>query len=45
MALEYVGLAPKGSQRVQSFLEKAAEGLVAGGKWEFIYLHVNYFLV
>ncbi|CAH9098961.1 unnamed protein product [Cuscuta epithymum] len=31
-ALEYVGVAPKGSQRVQDFLEKAAEGLVAGGK-------------
>lgn len=31
-ALEYVGLAPKGSQRVQAFLEKAAEGLVDGGK-------------
>lgn len=31
-ALEFVGLAPKGSQRVQDFLEKAAEGLVAGGK-------------
>ncbi|KAJ4822737.1 Cycloartenol-C-24-methyltransferase [Turnera subulata] len=30
--LEYVGLAPKGSQRVQDFLEKAAEGLVEGGK-------------
>ncbi|KAK9189270.1 hypothetical protein WN944_020676 [Citrus x changshan-huyou] len=31
-ALEFVGLAPKGSQRVQDFLEKAAEGLVAGGR-------------
>ncbi|KAL3537474.1 hypothetical protein ACH5RR_000840 [Cinchona calisaya] len=31
-ALEYVGLAPKGSQRVQDFLEKAAEGLVEGAK-------------
>ncbi|EMS55507.1 Cycloartenol-C-24-methyltransferase 1 [Triticum urartu] len=29
--LEYVGLAPEGSQRVSSFLEKAAEGLVEGG--------------
>ena len=38
MALEYVGLAPKGSQRVQAFLEKAAEGLVDGGKWEFFLL-------
>ncbi|KAL6125023.1 hypothetical protein ACLB2K_077531 [Fragaria x ananassa] len=33
-ALEYVGLAPQGSQRVQDFLEKAAEGLVEGGKKE-----------
>ncbi|XP_061996534.1 cycloartenol-C-24-methyltransferase isoform X2 [Rosa rugosa] len=32
--LEYVGLAPQGSQRVQDFLEKAAEGLVEGGKKE-----------
>ncbi|KAG5550062.1 hypothetical protein RHGRI_015128 [Rhododendron griersonianum] len=32
MALEYVGLAPKGSQRVQAFLEKAADGLFAGGR-------------
>ena len=31
-ALEFVGLAPRGSQRVQAFLEKAAEGLVEGGK-------------
>jgi hypothetical protein len=30
--LEYVGLAPEGSQRVSGFLEKAAEGLVEGGK-------------
>ncbi|KAF7138512.1 hypothetical protein RHSIM_Rhsim07G0057400 [Rhododendron simsii] len=30
--LEYVGLAPTGSQRVQEFLEKAADGLVNGGK-------------
>ena len=30
--LEYVGLAPKGSQRVQSFLEQAADALVRGGK-------------
>ncbi|KAL3654820.1 hypothetical protein CASFOL_000606 [Castilleja foliolosa] len=34
MALEKLGVAPKGSQRVQSFLEKAAEGLVAGAKKE-----------
>ncbi|KAJ0095777.1 hypothetical protein Patl1_17159 [Pistacia atlantica] len=32
--LEFAGLAPKGSQRVQDFLEKAAEGLVAGGRKE-----------
>ncbi|KAK4743857.1 hypothetical protein SAY87_010169 [Trapa incisa] len=32
--LEYIGLAPKGSQRVQGFLEKAAEGLVKGGRTE-----------
>lgn len=31
-ALEFVGVAPKGSQRVQNFLEQAAEGLVEGGK-------------
>ncbi|GJN24874.1 hypothetical protein PR202_gb12645 [Eleusine coracana subsp. coracana] len=31
-ALEYVGLAPQGSERVSDFLEKAAEGLVEGGK-------------
>jgi sterol 24-C-methyltransferase len=31
-ALEYVGLAPQGSERVSGFLEKAAEGLVEGGK-------------
>lgn len=31
-ALEYLGVAPKGSQRVQAFLEKAAEGLVGGAK-------------
>nr|CAB3447942.1 unnamed protein product [Digitaria exilis] len=30
--LEYVGLAPQGSERVSDFLEKAAEGLVEGGK-------------
>ncbi|KVH97325.1 Methyltransferase type 11 [Cynara cardunculus var. scolymus] len=43
MALEYIGLAPKGSQRVQSFLEKAAEGLVAGGKKE-IFTPLYFFL-
>jgi sterol 24-C-methyltransferase len=31
-ALEYLGVAPKGSQRVQDFLEKAAQGLVEGGR-------------
>jgi hypothetical protein len=31
-ALEYIGLAPEGSQRVSNFLEKAADGLVEGGK-------------
>jgi len=30
--LEYVGVAPQGSERVSNFLEKAAEGLVEGGK-------------
>ncbi|KAK6928765.1 Methyltransferase type 11, partial [Dillenia turbinata] len=32
IALERVGLAPKGSQRVQAFLEQAADGLVEGGR-------------
>ncbi|KAJ0042633.1 hypothetical protein Pint_17898 [Pistacia integerrima] len=31
--LEFLGLAPEGSQRVQSFLEQAAEALVEGGRW------------
>ncbi|MED6225121.1 Cycloartenol-C-24-methyltransferase 1, partial [Stylosanthes scabra] len=43
-ALEFVGLAPKGSLRVQCFLEKAAEGLVAGGKKE-IFTPMYFFLV
>ncbi|XP_059668413.1 cycloartenol-C-24-methyltransferase-like [Cornus florida] len=30
--LEFMGLAPEGSQKVQSFLEKAADALVEGGK-------------
>ncbi|KAK1281867.1 Cycloartenol-C-24-methyltransferase 1 [Acorus calamus] len=30
--LEFIGLAPEGSQRVSSFLEKAADGLVEGGR-------------
>lgn len=42
-ALEYVGLAPKGSQRVQAFLEKAAEGLVDGAKKE-IFTPMYFFL-
>ncbi|PIN08618.1 SAM-dependent methyltransferase [Handroanthus impetiginosus] len=33
-ALEKIGIAPMGSRRVHDFLEKAAEGLVAGGKKE-----------
>ncbi|KAL0283318.1 UNVERIFIED_CONTAM: Cycloartenol-C-24-methyltransferase [Sesamum angustifolium] len=42
-ALETLGVAPKGSQRVQAFLEKAAEGLVAGGKKE-IFTSMYFFL-
>ncbi|KHG15107.1 Cycloartenol-C-24-methyltransferase -like protein [Gossypium arboreum] len=42
-ALEFVGLAPKGSQRVQDFLEKAAEGLVEGGRKE-IFTPMYFFL-
>ncbi|XP_043692318.1 cycloartenol-C-24-methyltransferase-like [Telopea speciosissima] len=42
--LEYVGLAPEGSLRVQAFLEKAAEGLVAGGRKE-IFTPMYFFLV
>ncbi|KAI3831851.1 hypothetical protein MKX03_022223 [Papaver bracteatum] len=41
--LECVGLAPPGSQRVQMFLEEAAEGLVAGGKKE-IFTPMYFFL-
>ncbi|KAK7341122.1 hypothetical protein VNO80_24047 [Phaseolus coccineus] len=41
--LEFVGLAPKGSLRVQEFLEKAAEGLVEGGKKE-IFTPMYFFL-
>ncbi|XP_073023292.1 cycloartenol-C-24-methyltransferase isoform X1 [Primulina eburnea] len=44
MALEKIGVAPKGSQRVQAFLEKAAEGLVEGGKME-IFTAMYFFLV
>lgn len=42
--LEYAGLAPKGSQRVQDFLEKAAEGLVEGGRKE-IFTPMYFFVV
>lgn len=42
--LEYVGLAPEGSQRVQDFLEKAAEGLVEGGRKE-IFTPMYFFVV
>ncbi|KAH6803498.1 sterol methyltransferase 1 [Perilla frutescens var. frutescens] len=41
--LEKIGVAPKGSQRVQAFLEKAAEGLVAGGRKE-IFTSMYFFL-
>jgi len=43
-ALEYIGLAPQGSQRVSNFLEKAAEGLVEGGKKE-IFTPMYFFVV
>nr|AGT17353.1 sterol methyltransferase [Saccharum hybrid cultivar R570] len=42
-ALEYIGLAPQGSERVSNFLEKAAEGLVEGGKKE-IFTPMYFFL-
>ncbi|OMP10056.1 Methyltransferase type 11 [Corchorus olitorius] len=42
-ALEFVGFAPRGSQRVQDFLEKAAEGLVEGGRKE-IFTPMYFFL-
>ncbi|XP_039030759.1 cycloartenol-C-24-methyltransferase-like [Hibiscus syriacus] len=42
-ALEFLGFAPKGSLRVQEFLEKAAEGLVEGGRKE-IFTPVYFFL-
>ncbi|KAF8398359.1 hypothetical protein HHK36_017286 [Tetracentron sinense] len=42
-ALEFVGLAPEGSKRVQSFLEKAAEALVEGGRKE-IFTPMYFFL-
>lgn len=31
--LEMIGLAPRGTMRVSSFLKKGADGLVAGGKY------------
>lgn len=37
-----MGFAPKGSQRVQDFLEKAAEGLVEGGRCVFL---LSYFFI
>lgn len=43
-ALEFLSLAPEGSQRVSSFLEQAAEGLVEGGKKE-IFTPMYFFLV
>ncbi|KAK1259346.1 Cycloartenol-C-24-methyltransferase 1 [Acorus gramineus] len=42
-ALEFIGLAPEGSQRVSSFLEKAADGLVEGGRKE-IFTPMYFFL-
>ncbi|XP_072986222.1 cycloartenol-C-24-methyltransferase 1-like [Typha latifolia] len=42
--LEFIGLAPEGSQRVSAFLEKAAEGLVDGGRKE-IFTPMYFFLV
>ncbi|XP_065001643.1 cycloartenol-C-24-methyltransferase 1-like isoform X1 [Musa acuminata AAA Group] len=42
--LEFVGIAPAGSNRVSSFLEKAAEGLVEGGRKE-IFTPMYLFLV
>ncbi|KAG0460147.1 hypothetical protein HPP92_023275 [Vanilla planifolia] len=42
--LEFVGLAPQGSVRVSSFLEKAAEGLLEGGRKE-IFTPMYFFLV
>ncbi|KAL0925927.1 hypothetical protein M5K25_004304 [Dendrobium thyrsiflorum] len=41
--LEFVRLAPAGSMRVSSFLEKAAEGLVDGGRME-IFTPMYFFL-
>lgn len=41
--LELFGLAPEGSVRVSNFLEKAADGLVAGGRME-IFTPMYFFL-
>jgi len=41
--LEYIRLAPQGSQRVSNFLEQAAEGLVDGGRRE-IFTPMYFFL-
>ncbi|XP_058225302.1 cycloartenol-C-24-methyltransferase-like [Rhododendron vialii] len=41
--LEYIGLAPKGSRRVHDLLEKAADGLVNGGRKE-IFTPMYFFL-
>lgn len=43
-ALEFLRLAPEGSVRVSNFLEKAADGLVAGGRME-IFTPMYFFLV
>ncbi|XP_042957064.1 cycloartenol-C-24-methyltransferase-like [Carya illinoinensis] len=42
--LEFLGLAPKGSERVQKLLERAADGLVEGGK-KGIFTPMYFFLV
>ncbi|KAJ7976779.1 Methyltransferase [Quillaja saponaria] len=42
--LEFLGLFPEGSQRVQSFLEKAADALVEGGR-KGIFTPMYFFLV
>ncbi|XP_039137302.1 cycloartenol-C-24-methyltransferase 1-like [Dioscorea cayenensis subsp. rotundata] len=43
-ALEFVGLAPEGSGRVSSFLEKGTEAFLAGGRME-IFTPMYFFLV
>jgi sterol 24-C-methyltransferase len=42
--LEFAGVAPKGSLEVASMLERAADGLVAGGK-KGIFTPLYFFLV